>query len=131
MSTKLLIAATIEENYCNTQVNSHPFGGPWRPHINEVFPDWQGMVYGLLTIVYDNEVMQSNLLGPLLFLIYINDVTEGIESDIFLFADDTSIFRSGKNNQILAQQINSDLNKISLWAKKWKQGDHGFFNVKK
>ncbi len=73
------------------------------------------------SIKYINAaVPQGSVLGPLLFLIYINDVTEGIDSDIFLFADDTSIFRSGKNNQTLAQQINSDLNKISLWAKKWK-----------
>ncbi len=65
-------------------------------------------------------VPQGSVLGPLLFLVYINDVTDGIESEIFLFADDTSIFRSGKCNESLAQQINSDLNKISLWAKRWK-----------
>ncbi len=65
-------------------------------------------------------VPQGSVLGPLLFLVYINDVTIDIESDIFLFADDTSIFRSGKNNQELAIGINSDLNKISLWAKRWK-----------
>ncbi len=65
-------------------------------------------------------VPQGSVLGPLLFLVYINDITEGIGSEIFLFADDTSIFRSGKNNQMLAQGINSDLNKIALWAKKWK-----------
>ncbi len=65
-------------------------------------------------------VPQGSVLGPLLFLIYINDVTLGIDSDIFLFADDTSIFKSGKNNESLASVINSDLNKISLWAKRWK-----------
>ncbi len=65
-------------------------------------------------------VPQGSVLGPLLFLVYINDITDGIESEIFLFADDTSIFRSGKDNQNLAQQINSDLNKIALWAKRWK-----------
>ncbi len=65
-------------------------------------------------------VPQGSVLGPLLFLVYINDITIDIESDIFLFADDTSIFKSGKNNQILANTINSDLNKISLWAKRWK-----------
>ena len=65
-------------------------------------------------------VPQGSVLGPLLFLVYINDITDGIESDIYLFADDTSIFRSGKNNIVLSQGINSDLNKITLWAKKWK-----------
>ncbi len=43
-------------------------------------------------------------------------VTEGD----FLFADDTSIFKSGKDNQLSANIINSDLNKISLWARNWK-----------
>ncbi len=73
------------------------------------------------TIRYINAaVPQGSVLGPLLFLVYINDVTLDIQSDIFLFADDTSIFKSGKNNIQLAQCINSDLNKISLWAKRWK-----------
>ncbi len=65
-------------------------------------------------------VPQGSVLGPLLFLVYINDVTMDIESDIFLFADDTSIFSSGKDTPRLAQKINSDLNKIALWARRWK-----------
>ena len=47
-------------------------------------------------------------------------MTIDIESDIFLFADDTSIFKSGKDNKLSANIINSDLNKISLWARNWK-----------
>ncbi len=65
-------------------------------------------------------VPQGSVLGPLLFLVYINDVTLDIDSEIFLFADDTSIFKSGKDTKLMAQQINSDLNKIALWAKRWK-----------
>ncbi len=73
------------------------------------------------TIKYINAaVPQGSVLGPLLFLVYINDITSDIASDIFLFADDTSIFCSGKETPLLAQQINSDLNKIALWAKRWK-----------
>ena len=65
-------------------------------------------------------VPQGSVLGPLLFLVYINDVTHDIDSNILLFADDTSIFKAGSNTQELAQTINSDLNKIALWAKRWK-----------
>ena len=38
-------------------------------------------------------VPQGSVLGPLCFLIYINDITENISSSMFLFADDASIFR--------------------------------------
>ncbi len=65
-------------------------------------------------------VPQGSVLGPLLFLVYINDVTHDIDSKIFLFADDTSIFQNGNFNPDMANTINSDLNKISLWAKRWK-----------
>ncbi len=65
-------------------------------------------------------VPQGSVLGPLLFLVYINDVTHDIDSKIFLFADDTSIFQNGNYNPDMANTINSDLNKISLWARKWK-----------
>ncbi len=65
-------------------------------------------------------VPQGSVLGPLLFLVYINDITHDIDSDIYLFADDTSIFTSGNDNERSAQKINSDLNKITLWARRWK-----------
>ncbi len=67
------------------------------------------------------NVPQRSVLGPLLFLIYINDICDDIICDSFLFADDTSIFQQVYNGNIMdtANIVNHDLAKINKWAKKW------------
>ena len=65
-------------------------------------------------------VPQSSVLGPLLLLIYINDIVNEIESIIKLFTDDTSLSLALNNPDIRAEILNSDLDKIKNWAKKWK-----------
>ena len=65
-------------------------------------------------------VPQGSVLGPLLFLIYINDIVTEIESQIKLFADDTSIYLSLNDVQRRTEILNSDMKKINYWARKWK-----------
>ena len=55
-------------------------------------------------------------MGPLLFLIYINDIITDIGSNIRLFADDTSLYIVVDDPVTAANCINTDLDKISQWA---------------
>ena len=65
-------------------------------------------------------VPQGSVLGPLLFLIYINDLVDNVSSEAKLFADDTSLFTVVYDVDIAADQLNRDLKVISNWAHQWK-----------
>ena len=65
-------------------------------------------------------VPQGSILGPLLFLIYINDLSENLVSNPKLFADDTPFFSVIFDKALSAKTLNDDLNKINNWAFQWK-----------
>ena len=65
-------------------------------------------------------VPQGSILGPLLFLIYINDLPNKLKSNAKLFADDTSLFTIVKDENKSANVLNNDLSLISEWAFNWK-----------
>ena len=64
-------------------------------------------------------VPQGSVLGPLLFLIYINDISENLQGSARLFADDTSLSYSLRNLQNLQLIINDDLKHLHEWARRW------------
>ena len=65
-------------------------------------------------------VPQGSILGPLFFLIYINDLTDNLNSNVKLFADDTSLFSEICDPLETANVLNNDLRKIREWAEQWK-----------
>ncbi len=85
--------------------------------INGTASDWAPVTSG---------VPQGFVLGPVLFIIYINDINVGLNNFIGKFADDTKIGNSVISDRV-KQSLNDDLNKISAWSARWEMP----FNVKK
>ena len=65
-------------------------------------------------------VPQGSILGPLFFLVYINDLTTDLKYNVKLFADDTSIFSVAHNPNECAADLNNDLDRIKRWAHDWR-----------
>ena len=66
-------------------------------------------------------VPQGSILGPLLlFLVYINDLADGLSSNVKLFADDTSLLSVIHDVDTCSNELNNDLYQINKWAFQWK-----------
>ena len=70
-------------------------------------------------------VPQGSILGPLLLLIYINDLADDLSSNAKLFADDKSLFSVIRDVDTFANELNNDLYQINKWAFQWKM----YFNL--
>ena len=57
-------------------------------------------------------VPQGSILGPLLLLIYVNDIPKGVKCDLFLYADDTCLVFQSKNVKDIKKQLNEDFANI-------------------
>ena len=73
--------------------------------LNDQYSNWSSVLAG---------VPQGSILGPLLFIIYINDHPDGIESSVKLFADDTLLFSTIYDPNMLADQLDKDVKKYQI-----------------
>ena len=82
-----------------------------RVAVRSTFSKWSDVVLG---------VPKGTILGPILFLIYINDLPNEILSPVRLFADDTKIYRKLSDIESDTSKIQADLNRMSEWTKIWQ-----------
>ena len=71
----------------------------------------------------ESRVPQGSVLGPSLFLFYINDMPQGIRSRVRLFADDTIVYLTITSDTD-ADNLQEDLDKLAKWEGKWKMAFH-------
>ena len=77
--------------------------------VNGSCSSWETVISG---------IPQGTVLGPTLFLLFINDLPECLVNECALFADDTSAYGVGKDSSQLCSTISLDMNSASNWAKR-------------
>ena len=59
------------------------------------------------------------MLGPLLFLIYVNDMVKEVSVGVKLFADDILIYTTVDNPELSTLELNKCMDRLDKWAKRW------------
>ena len=70
------------------------------------------------TVKVTSGVPQGSVLGPILFLIYINDLPNSLSSKVRIFADDAIVYREINSLQSCLE-LQNDINKLMAWEKEW------------
>ena len=85
--------------------------------MNGVSTSWKAVTSG---------VPQGSILGPILFIVFINDIDENISSTVLKFADDTKLLRGLSNDRDI-NNLQEDLMKLFQWSQDWQM----LFNIEK
>ena len=78
--------------------------------LNGTKSSWQDVLSG---------VPQGSVLGPLLFIIFVNNIENGLDSRVLKFADDMKVFRTIKD-QVDHSMLQKDLNQLVQWSEQWQ-----------
>lgn len=98
-------------------IRSFLIGRRQRVLVGDAKSEWRNVVSG---------VPQGSVLGPVLFLIYINDLPDSINSVVKIFADDTKIFRTVGNPEE-GRMLQDDIDTLATWSGAWQLP----FNIEK
>ena len=90
-------------------IQNYLFGRKQKVSINNSDSNWKEVSSG---------IPQGSVIGPILFVIYINDLPEIVKSRVYLFADDTKIFNIIQDQKD-RETLQEDLNKLNEWSEKW------------
>jgi len=74
------------------------------------------------TLAVQAGVPQGIILGPVLFLVFIDDLSDSLENPLYLFADDSTLCRTmchPSDRQAAASSLSADLDKIISWSNTW------------
>ena len=80
-----------------------------RVQLNGSYSKWHNVTSG---------IPQGSVLGPVLFVVFINDLPLNVESDVYMFADDTKLYREIANQSDI-EIVQNDINNLFKWSEKW------------
>mgnify|MGYP001812316279 CR=1 FL=1 len=69
-------------------------------------------------------VPQGSILGPLLFSIYVNDMVQSVNCDLYLYADDSALVFSSKNTDDIENRLCEEMESLSIWLEENKLSLH-------
>ena len=72
-----------------------------------------------IIIIYNNNTIYI-ILGPILFIIYINEISKHLTSTVKIYADDTKIYRTISSPDVDIPSLQCDLDRLWKWANKWQ-----------
>ena len=84
-------------------------GRSQRVSVHRSFSSWMEVLSG---------IPQGSVLGPLLFVLYINDLPDGLVSEVLMFADDTKVYREIKDDTD-RKTLQSDIDALQEWSNRW------------